>query len=877
MITPTILSFISTPALVERRFLSSSDPYSENLSLYLTSSEALWSATLSGGNISLSNVSIPASVSSYSIELTHYSSWKPQFETFSKYGFGLLGSQEPYPDGAILTVSGSSESDAAVLANALSQRFGLFFEPQSAVNGVYTFFSLLSFSTELNTYFWSLVPTYYGGFTSMFTQSSLTSLDLAFFNVTYSSAYSISFGGLSALSSTSFALYSQLGLSQSAYNYSSFAQSSTINVRVLGGLLNNASIPFTNDFSNFSASMSAVPKTVNGTKPVPNLNATLNFSFPTIQAYRQFSTLATSKGSSVSVTIFVKNISPSGTPTAENVFVNDSWIDSLKNDFNLTVPNTSGKWNLTSGQSETVAYAFDVLSSNGSFSVPGTPVTYQFKASNQTVDEQVLLNPETLVIGAQNEPLIEATATLSSASIQSGQTFSANVTFTNKGNGPAFSVKSSGLSKQNLPAGTSWSFIANSSATSLTSTNSTTSFGISWQDSSGANHTATTNTLSTFFSFGTPGSPGLSIFKSVEYFASTKSANISLTVQDSSANSVSNATVSDSIPSGILFVKSFNSTSLRYANGEVTANLSSILGHANMTFLYSVNFTNPVQDYLFAPANVGATWNGISVIHYSAGFALPLGVVGTKTASPSQAFQGSHVTVSLGIVNGGPEPIYRVFLNDTYDPFLNIINSSSNYARQLNSSQSLSAELTANLTGTPGTYNLSTVAASFIFSGYQESAFGTNSSVTIYSLPEANLTYSALKVEEAHNINIILTFSNPSNVTINDVMYALPIPAGLKIEYGGTSNFTGLTLGPHQNITKSFYIITSEPDIYQLSSTAFTFNYQGHQLNGVSNTLTLNIVDDKVLRYVIPVAVGFVLVLGTLFYIRRLSAKLSSS
>ena len=96
----------------------------------------------------------------------------------------------------------------------------------------------------------------------------------------------------------------------------------------------------------------------------------------------------------------------------------------------------------------------------------------------------------------------------------------------------------------------------------------------------------------------------------------------------------------------------------------------------------------------------------------SGGYGLPLGVIATKIFTPNDGFQGSNVSISIGLVNQGTLPIYQVDLNNSYDSFLSIISSNSSYAAILNGGGHLNALLNANLTGTPGVYNSSSSAAS---------------------------------------------------------------------------------------------------------------------------------------------------------------------
>ncbi len=868
MITPLAFNSIGNQFDAKQGVLSSGN-YTENLSVYLTAGETFWKVNLVGGNINVSSVTVPASVTGYSITLTQYDTWQSDYEIFTQYGFGLLGNFEPYQAGAVLTINGSSSTDATSLANSLDQEFGLAFIQTNTSTGSYTFFSPINFVNEFNTYFYGLVPQSAGGFATMFTESQFESNDLNYFQLTYSSStYSLTMGGLSPLLSDSFTLYGQLGLTQSSYNYSSSATSSTIDIYVLGGLIDNSSEPFTNHAASISSTIE-MSKSTNST--VPDINASLDFSFPTIVAYRQITpSLTPSSGNSVTVTITVTNVSPSGGATADGVYVNDNWINSLSSSFHLTQTTTSNNETLAPGVSYSVIYAFTVNTTSGTFAVPATPVTYQYEgANNQTATGESLLNPETIVVGGSNTPELEATATIASGTIQSGQPYSVNVTIVNKGSGPAFSLSSSGLSKANLPAGSTWSYLSNQSSSSLTQTNASISYSVTWQDASGASHNTTTNTINTILGFATPGSPALTLTKSVSQPVSNV-VNVTLSVLSSSTTTISNSTISDTIPTGATFVESYNTSSIQYSNGLVSANLSSIGVSVNESFIYSLNVSTS-YNYVFLPASVSTSWDGQTITHYSGGFGLPLGVVATKVFTPAYGFQGSNVSISIGLMNEGNLPIYQVSLNNSYDPFLTIESSNSAYSATLNPGGHLNASLSANLTGSPGVYNSSSSAASFIFAGTDEIADSSVVQIDIFHLPEANITYSATKVEEGHDILINVTITNPSNVTITDITYSLTLPKDLTIRNGGTTSFTIASLGPNQSTSHTFTVITNQPDLYNLNTGKLTFEYQGNVLNGISGTLSLNINDDIPIRYGIPIVIGLVIVIGTLLYVRKLT------
>lgn len=848
----------------------SGDPYSEHLSVYETSNEAYWSANLVGGNISLgSSFSLPAGVTSFSMVLTQYDTWNPTFETFTTYGLGLLGPNEPMPNATLLTVDTTSSSAASSLATTLSQMFALAFSPYTSNSTSFTFLSPMDFVTEMHVYFWKLIPSSAGGFASIMSESSYESLDLESYTLTDSSgSFSITYGGLTPVTSTSFDLYTLLGVT--ALNYSSASSSSSVEVHVLGGASTGVNSTFTNTYSNFSSSASAT-YTGGTNNVVPDLNASLDFSFPVIVAYRQMTTLTPSPNSSVSVSIAVKDVSPTGAPNA-TVTLNDDWIKTLySTDFNVSAGNTSGTFvNMTSGQTNSVNYGFTVDNSTaGSFAIPATNVTYSFVIANQTLTESTLLNSETLSVGVTNQPELEAIEDV--GVIQATQALSLNVTAVNKGNGPAFSLSSSsGQTLPSLSVGASWTYNITQSSPSLTSLNASVMPVVSWLNVNSVSFNASTNGIIAIYGFANPGSPGTSLSKSISLAPDNSYVNVTLSLQNTGSNPVSNITIADSIPADMTFSKSLGNTTVFNSGSLIYSNVTSLAAGAIDNFTYSLNFSSPGQNYIFMPANVSAPWNNVTVVHFSQGAGLPLGVVATKLISPSYGFVGSNVTEQLSILNKGSLPIYVVSLSNSSDPFISTVSSSGSTTPVLNTGQVSNSTVKGFFTGSPGNYTTSPAAASFIFAGSNQTASTNTTSVVIFQTVSSSMVASGPKIEENHAIQIIIEISNPSNVTVTNIKYALTLPPYLHLNSGSLTG-TISSLGPNQNASESFYVETSLPNQYTISGGNLTFQYGTQTLVGATNSLSLNIVDDLTIRYAIPVVIGLVLVAATLIYVRRLS------
>ncbi|MHB1909115.1 MAG: hypothetical protein ACYCQJ_09655 [Nitrososphaerales archaeon] len=842
--------------------------YKENLSFYLTSAQTLWKADLSGGNISLGLQSIPSSVSSFTLSLTHYNTWTSQFEVFTKYGFGYLGSNEPMPNATILTVDTTSLSDASSLANEIGSKYALVFLPYSSNSSSFTFVSPSDFTTEIHNYFWNLLPASAGGFAKMMTEQQFESGGLVFFTVTFAgSSYSISYGSTSpAPNSAKFNLENELGVS-GPINYSSVAVSSDVQVHVLGGLVISSNSTYTNHDQNFSALISTVSP---GSGRVPNINATLDFSFPTIVAYRQISSLVPAINSAITVSITIQNISPAGTPPA-NVSVTDNWFTS--DGFTLTgAGSATASFSLSPGTTNVTSYGLKTPSTAGAFLVPSTAVTYSFTAANHTLSAQALLNSEEIYVGSSTAPSLEAIEKTTTSTISQGQSFPLNIELKNLGSSAAFNVTAAGQRIQSIPALQSANVSVTASSASLVQTNASVVYQVSWQNATKATTAISTNTISAIYSFGSPGSPSTGLSKSVAISSSKSKANVTLVLSNTGTDTLNNLTIVDSIPSGMSFVSSSGNFSLSSSNGTIRGFVSSLVAGATVNSTYILSISNSNQNYVFLPANVSATWNNLVIVHYSQGAGEALGVSAFKSISPNAGFQGSNVTEELGIQNKGTLPVYLVSLSNTADSFLSALNSSSKSTPVLNSGQSINTTLDANLTGTAGTYNSSSSAATFVFAGTNVTASSNVFTVTIYKDLSSSMSVTSPRIEENHNIQITVTISNPSNVTVTNVNYVNSLPANLN-QVQGAPSFSVSSLGPNQNTTHTFEFATTIPEQYTINGGNLTFQYQGRTLKGQTSPLSLNIVDDILTRYAIPVVIGLVVVLATLLYVRRLIRK----
>ncbi|MGI0083924.1 MAG: hypothetical protein ACREBQ_02465, partial [Nitrososphaerales archaeon] len=190
----------------------------------------------------------------------------------------------------------------------------------------------------------------------------------------------------------------------------------------------------------------------------------------------------------------------------------------------------------------------------------------------------------------------------------------------------------------------------------------------------------------------------------------------------------------------------------------------------------------------------------------------------------------------------------------------------------LSTGSSINSTLNANLTGTPGVYSSSSSAAAFVFAGSNQTATSNVFRVAIFQSLQGQISVVSSKIEEDHNIEIMYEVTNPSNVTVSNVSFSASLPGDLKL-ISGQESFQIPSLAAGGTYKNNITITTNLPQTYNLNGGTLNFQYNGQSLHGQTTGLSLNILDDLTLRYGIPVLIGLVIVLLTLFYVRRLTKQ----
>ncbi|HYB04659.1 MAG TPA: hypothetical protein VED17_09365, partial [Nitrososphaerales archaeon] len=161
----------------------------------------------------------------------------------------------------------------------------------------------------------------------------------------------------------------------------------------------------------------------------------------------------------------------------------------------------------------------------------------------------------------------------------------------------------------------------------------------------------------------------------------------------------------------------------------------------------------------------------------------------------------------------------------------------------------------------------------FLFAGANQSATSSVTSVTVYGLPTSNITFVGPKIEEDHNILVVETVINPSNVQIDNVSLSVIMPKGLTVVTGETASYNFGSIAANQSATHDFTVTTNQPIEYIIPPGNLTFYYQNHIVKGNSSQIIVSINDDITLRYGIPIIIGLIIVIGTILYVRRLAPK----
>ncbi|MDE1852945.1 MAG: hypothetical protein KGI38_04250 [Thaumarchaeota archaeon] len=872
--------------------------YTEKLNVYVAGSDALWYFTFGGVNSSshLSPLESVPGLSWYNVTAIDTRGWQSDFQVFGPKGYNLLPVPFVPPEGMFLTVGSDSFADASAAAAAIDPYLSTNFVSLTNGTGTYSFYSSLSFSDLVPvTLLHNFLPTGEGGFASAIPTSSFSTTSSPFVvleGVKSASGFthnlvvgSISASALGSSGNPTFLNYFGSGLtSLRASNHSS---SSVIKFSFLDGIVVSTKDGATVT-SNSAAFTGSYTLSLAAGHHVTKINATVVEQKAPLLATRAVDVGVLRANSTLAVTLTLRNLSPTYTIT-KITFSDDWWSQGTA--FKLlggsdTVPTTS----LSAGASITPVYRLQYTgTSTGSVTIPASVVRYQYQADGVTFNATAVLNPIRLSLGADDAVVYAYLTPDGNLGEPVGSPQKLNVTVVNVGTLPASSVIIAGQSIPGLAAKTASSaggtatVTVSQSAMGLIGINLTKDFAVTYQDPAGSTLNATTNKLSSVF-FHTSmniGNPALTVGVATTALPSLENnLNISFSVTNNGPRNVTSFKASGTLPSG-LGCGTTAGKGITCSGGVVTISYR-VLNASSLVTTYMAYNPTKLASYVIAPLDFEGVTAGLNVTGRSNAAAAPSGLLLSKSFSPSALFGGMRSTVTVAAFNAGPLPFYNATLKSTVDSFDSLSNATSlvkgptPIAPNGNSTFSYGVVMSQGagvLHGTPAT-------ATFFFGGTSFSFHGAEPKVEVYQPLSVTITTNPATPEEGKNFTVWFKITNPSSVTVSDVLFRLPVPTGLSLSAlqnlqvsGGTLIITESSLGPNSSATASASAVASSGITVPFDGAKLTFTYAGATVVGtVPSKSGIAIAEDVTTRYLIPTAFVILALLATAFYVRRKAA-----
>jgi len=301
---------------------SAKGAYSERLTVFTSGSIALWEMTFTGinGSSHLSALESAPGLSWYNISAISTANWVSDMQIFGPSGYNLLPVPFVPSQGLFLTVGSDSFSDASAAANGLDSYLLTSFKSFSNGTGTYTFYSPISFSNLIPATLFKFLPSSNGGFANVVTSTFFMGTDSPFIVLegqkgSSGFAHELILGSISTSALTTqdqpslSGYFSSTITSLTASNRSS---SSVIQLRFLDGTVqsDDKGAIVTSDTSPFSGSYTL---TLGAGKKVSTFNATVVEQPVELLAYRTVDVGVLRTDDNLTVTLNLRNLSPSGT------------------------------------------------------------------------------------------------------------------------------------------------------------------------------------------------------------------------------------------------------------------------------------------------------------------------------------------------------------------------------------------------------------------------------------------------------------------------------------------------------------------------------------------------------------------------------------
>lgn len=877
----TLLLLAALPAQPAR----GAAPYSEKITVYVAGSSALWFMSFTGINASNPHVAAAEAVKgvhSYNLTAIKTITALSDFQVFGPRGYNLLPVPYVPGEGLFLTVKADSYSAAASAAQAFDSYLYCYFASYSNSTGTYVFASPLAFNTIVPPTMFKLVPSSMGGFASLLTSSAMGSLLSPVVTLGWQSStstHTLTVGSVASGAldrSLKLAILTYFGGHPTSISSSNKSTSSTIRVELLDGVLNSTDhgASFGNAGGVGTYSLSLAP----GAK-VKSLNATLLQSPVEVLVTRLVDKGVLHTGDNDSVTLTFTDLSNS--TALSNLKFADSWWSS-GGLFTLVHGNSSGTVaKISAGHSSSQTYVVKYKgTATQPLTIPASTVTYAYSYGSSNFTGRAISNPITISLGADAPALYTYVSPTGGFAASVGGSISLNIVVENVGDLTASSVSVAGQEVSGLAPREAHTFTATLKASGLLGIDFTRNYTVNYLTPGGQKESAYTNALTAIFSHSSMkiAQPFVIMDAAVSQLPGGAGMNVTLAflAANGGSSNITSIRGTTAVPAG-LECGTVKGKGLACSSGTVTLNYTDVVPRSVRKASVEFDLKNPTN-YLFSPVTYSVVSSQDNFTGSSNPVAVPSGLVLTKQFSPSPLFQGMASRVTVEAFNTGPVPVFNVTLRSFPDSFDSI---TSGTAADTAATIASGGNLTLNygvrtLSTVSGGQTSKNVSANFIFGGRAFSLASNGPVVGIYAPVGATVHTSPTSPSEGAPFFVEVTLTNPSPINVTNVVFSLPIPPGVTISnligasYANKSlNLEVGSLAGHGSYSGNATVQASSGVTIPFAKASLTFSYSGLRVSGKLPSQGIVIGEDVLRRYVLPVILVLVAMLGATVYLRR--------
>jgi hypothetical protein len=856
--------------------------FSESMDVYVAGNHALWTVTFTNINVSkdVRHFEQVPGINSFNITALNTLNWLSDFQIFGPYGYNTLELPFIPNSGVFLSVVSSGRDASDKLASEVGSYLYTQFTLISSSGNKSLYFAPISFSEIIPYTLLKLIPSTYGGFstlinTTTFTSQSSPVIQLYARNSGNSFSYTLRLSSIAnsvLTSSGSMNILSVIGTTKKFISSSNISTSSSIRIIVLDGIIlssDNATVS-----NNLNEMRGMYLLKLKSSERIYKLNITISQQQASLLVKRVIDNGSPEANKPFSVTISFTNIS---NKTVYNVTLSDNWYKKYSF-FKIQSGSPEIKIdNITSGQ--TVSRTYVLNYTGGAVSpviVNPEKVEYTYKVGSTNIQGSSFVNGAVLTPG-QGGPALYAYVFSQTSTVSAGSMVHLTLSIFNVGSSPALNVSVAGQSVQTIPqAGGSWTLTTNIQ-TNLSQVSVNKQYVVTFYTPDGRKENVTTNNILISVEHNAIKFP----FAQVSYDGSLvqkgSSYNLTLTISVSNKGTVNMTSfnLKGSLPSSLGCGK--------LSGKNITCSNNSLLLHYSIvkpgqTQRGSISYIlNSSGNLLLNPLNYTYN-NGLGEAEGKTNMiGFPTGIRVGKLITPSLLFNGMKANVSVSILNAGPGSFSNITLSTSQDSFDSILSSTTSVSnRTLTSGKRLSLSYSVSISSSSqGSRKLSPVDVSLIYAGRSFTLSIQNGTADLLPSPFASVKTSVTHPVEGKTFYLLVNITNPSTVQVSDIKFSFSVPKEITVLSAGGGSYTRgnlelnvQMLNPRESKLYNISLVSNSGSVLDLTRATLTFIYSGQTLNGIVPKQGVIIGENVTSRYILPSLLAIISVLAASFYVR---------